>query len=539
MGATSTAAEAVIGFLAERGVRRCYCVPGESFLELIQAAECHPDMELVSARHESGAAFMAEAEATLTGTPAVVMATRAVGASNAAIGVYTACADRTPMVVLLGQVENASLGREAFQEIDLPAFYGQVTARAETVRSAAQAAEAIARAYAAATGPRPGPAALAFPVDVLAGECPQAATVGRAAPLRPTPAAASAVDEALRGAEAPVVIAGRGAQRDHAPLVRLAERYGLGVYTAFRRQDAFPNSHPHYLGHLTLGADPAILEPLRRADLVVAAGTRLDEVTTQSYRLPGPRARVIAVDPGDDVPGADPAIRAGVPEFVAGVLACTGPAVPRDLSGAHQTYLQHSTPLEAASSTPGTVHPAQVVAAMRRALAGDAVLVNDAGNFSIFCHRYWRFEHPASQLSPASGAMGYAVPAAVGAALAAPERRVVALAGDGGFLMTGHELETAARCRLPITVLVFVNRCYGTIAAHQLRRGLPTSGVHIGPVDIAGYARALGAEGLDVREAADLDAALAAPAAGPTVLAMHTDPDVLSPGLTRGRAGTP
>jgi acetolactate synthase-1/2/3 large subunit len=333
-----------------------------------------------------------------------------------------------------------------------------------------------------------------------------------------------------------VLIAGRGAQQAHASLVRLAEHYGLGVYTAFRRQDAFPNSHPNYLGHLTLGADPAILEPLRRADLVVAAGTRLDQVTTQSYTLPRQGARVIAVGDAEDVPGANPPIRAGVRELAEAVLDCAGPVVPRALTASHEAYLRASTPGEAQASTPGTLHPAQVLVAMHRALPADAVLTNDAGNFSIFCHRYWRFEYPASQLGPASGAMGYAVPAAVAAALAAPDRRVVGLAGDGGFLMTGHELETAARHRLPVTVLVFANRCFGTIAAHQIRGGFSTSGVDIGAVDIAGYARALGAEGRDIRDPAELEAALAAPVARPTVLAVHTDPDVLAPGLTRSRA---
>lgn len=531
MGETVTAAEAVVEFLAARGVRRAYCVPGESFLELIEAIDRHPKLTLVSCRHESGAAFMAEADGKLTGVPAVVLATRGVGASNAAIGVHTARQDRTPMLVLLGQVDTGSLGREAFQEVDLPRFYGEITVHAETVHRADRAGEAVARAYAAATGDRPGPAMLAFPVDVLPGGCAETPWPEPRGTVEPDGATAAAVAEALRTARAPVVVAGRATQRDPEPLVRLAEHFGLGVYTAFRRQDAFPNSHPNYLGHLTLNAAPELLEPLRDADLVVVAGGRLDEVTTQTYTLPRPGTRLVAVDPAAEVPGAEFSVRATVPAFVEAVLRAGGERASRDLAAAHETYLRHSTPGDVESAA-GTVHPAAVVAAMRRRLPADTVLVNDAGNFSIFCHRYWRFDHPSSQLGPASGAMGYAVPGAVAARLAAPGRRVVALSGDGGFLMTGSELETAVRHNVAITVLVFANRRYGTIALHQARHTGRLAGVDIGAVDVAGYARALGADAVDVHTAADLDAALAAPDGGPKVLALHTDPDVLSPGAT-------
>lgn len=531
MGTAETAAEVVVEFLAARGVRRAYTVPGESFLELIDAIDRHPAMQLISCRHESGAAFMADADGKLTGVPAVVLATRAVGASNASIGVHTARQDRTPMLVLLGQVETEFLGREAFQEVDLPRFYGEITVHAETVHRADRAGEAVARGYAAATGDAPGPAMVAFPADMLAGKCAAVPWQEPGARVRPDDVSVRAVAAALRTADLPVVIAGRGCQHDPEPLVRLAEHFGLGVYTSFRRQDAFPNSHPHYLGHLTLNADADLLEPLRRADLVLVAGGRLDEVTSQSYTLPLPGTRIVAVDPAAEIPGAEFPIRCAVRDFVDAVTGLDHEPVTRDLTAAHENYLRHSTP-GTLTSAAGTVHPAEVVAAMRRQLPPDAVLANDAGNFSIFCHRYWRFDHPATQLGPASGGMGYAVPAAIAAQLAQPRSRVVALAGDGGFLMTGSELETAARHRLPITVVVFANRSYGTIALHQARRSGHTTAVDIGAVDVAGYARALGAEAVDVSGAADLDGALAAPHDRPKVVAVHTDPDVLSPNAT-------
>src|SRR6266540_411680 len=502
-----SAADAVVEVLAARGVRRFYTVPGESFLEIIDAVARRPGLRLVSCRHESGAAFMAEAEGKLTGTPAVAMATRAVGASNLAIGVHTARQDSTPMLVFLGQVETGLLGREAFQEVDLPAFYRELTVHAETLHRADRAAEVAARAYRLATTGRPGPALVAFPADVLAG--------ARAA-------------------------------RD--AVVALAERYRLGVFTAFRRQDAFPNSHPNYLGHLTLGAPAEIVRPLAEADVVLVLGCRLSEITTQGYALPAPGARVVQVDIDPASLGATAAVEWAVPApvgpFAAALLeAAARPAgrdrpaerdwsAGRDWSAEHATYLRLSTP--DVSYAGGGVHPAQVVAAMARHLPADAVLANDAGNFSIFCHRYWRFDHPATQLGPTSGAMGYGVPAAIGAALAAPGRPVVALCGDGGFLMTGQEMETAVRCGAPVLAVVFANGLYGTIAMHQARELGRPAGVDIGPVDLAGYARALGADAVTVDAPDQLDDAFAAAAAfdRPRVVVVRTDPDVLSPTAT-------
>jgi acetolactate synthase-1/2/3 large subunit len=581
-----TAAAAVVDLLAAAGVRHFFTVPGESFLELLDEVHRRPELVLVSCRHESGAAFMAEAVGKLTGRPAVVMATRAVGAANAAIGVHTARQDSTPMIVLLGQVETDRLGREAFQEVDLPRFYAELTVHAETVHRSDRAAEAVARAYRAATAGRPGPAMVAFPADVLAGPCellparaaqeaagagstgPDLAGSGSARPgsdlagwgsagsgvpwlggpivpaaVGPDAATARAVAMLLCAATRPVMIAGRGAQLEPDAARRLAEHFGLGVYAAFRRQDAFPNNHPQYLGHLGIGAPPELLEPLQAADLVLALGCRLSEVTTQGYRLPLPAARLIQVDPAPSaVAAATIACTAGA--FTAAMLAAGGDPVCRDWSTAHDNWLRLSaapSPTAAApvatsagSAGPGPaprpvtgggaspVHPAEVIAAMRRRLPADAIMVNDAGDFAIYCHRHWPFDHPHTQLGPTSGAMGYAVPAAIGAQLAAPSRPVVALAGDGGFLMTGQELETAARHGLPILVVVFQNGRYGTIARHQSRRtGRPVA-VDIGNADLAGFARALGAHATTVDRAADLDDALGGPFDRLRVVVVHT-----------------
>jgi acetolactate synthase I/II/III large subunit len=530
-------ATAVVERLVEAGVRRAYTVPGESFLPLLDACDRHPRITLVSARHESGAGFMAEADAKLTGRPALAMATRGVGAANLAIGMHTARQDSTPVIALLGQVGTGHLGREAFQEVDLPAFYAEITKWAATVHDPARLPEQVDRALRTATTGRPGPTMLALPEDVLGREAPgpdawrpgidAASTPGLDGPT------ADAIARILTHARRPVVIAGGGARDARDGLVALAEAYALGVYAAFRRQDVFPNDHPAYLGHLTLGPPPETLEALRDADVVLVLGSRLSEVTTQGYTLPAPEQRVLQVDPEPASVGAVLRVAVGAVADVGAALdalLARAPAVPpaRDTREGHGAYLASSVP---PAPGDGPIHPAEVMGALARTFPASAVITNDAGNFAIFAHRYWRFTHPRTQAGPTSGAMGYGVPAAVGAQLARPDSDVVALVGDGGFLMTGQELETAVRHDLPITVVAFRNGLYGTIALHQGRRLGRTAGVDIGAVDLAAVARGYGAAAWRVTDRDDLDDALheARACGSPALVDVLVDPDVLSP----------
>jgi len=522
--------------LARAGVRRFYTVPGESFLEVLDAVEQHPELSLVSTRHESGAAFMAEAEAKLTGVPAVAMATRGVGASNLAIGVHTARQDSTPMLVLLGQVETPFLGREAFQEVDLAAFYAPITKWATTVHRADRVAEFVERGLRIATSGRPGPVMLAVPSDLFGEDVPAHPDTGLFRPPRPAPDPEEVRFVARRLSEArrPVVIAGGGAVDAREGLISFAETFDVGVYAAFRRQDVFPNEHPHYLGHLTLGTPPDTLEALEGADLVLVLGSRLDEVTTQAYELPRPDQAVIHVDLDPRELGAVIPVEHGIVADVRAALAALIAQAPstrptRDWTAAHRAYLDSSS-IPGDRATSG-IDPARVVAALREVLPEDAVLANDAGNFSAFLHRYWRYNHPRTQLAAANGAMGYGVPAAVAAKLSAPQRSVVACCGDGGFLMTGQEIETAVRCGTPILVVVFRNGMHGTIAMHQARDLGRTAGVEIGEVDLASYARSLGAEGYTVRDPEDLVPALDEARASDSVALVDvvTDPDIISP----------
>jgi acetolactate synthase-1/2/3 large subunit len=533
---TRRAGYVAVDALARAGVRRLYTVPGESFLEVLDAAEVSPELSLISTRHESGAAFMAEADGKLTGVPAVAMATRGVGASNLAIGVHTARQDSTPMLVLLGQVETDFLGREAFQEVDLPAFYAPITKWSATVHRADRLAEYVARALRVATSGRPGPVMLALPADLLAEEVPDDPAARVPAPPLPAPAPGEvrAAARRITAARRPVVIAGGGARGAREPLISFAEAFGCGVYAAWRRQDVFPNEHQHYLGHLGLGPPPETLKALEEADLVIVVGCRLSEVTTQSYSLPRSEQAVIQIDVDPAEVGSTVPVEQGlVADAGAALLALAAQAPPsppaRDWAGAHRAYLDSSSVPE--SRTSEGIDPSRVVAALNEVLPEDAVVTNDAGNFAAFLHRYRRYNRPNTQLAPTNGAMGYGVPAAVAAKLAAPEREVVAVAGDGGFLMTGQELETAVRYGAGITVVVFRNGMHGTIAMHQARAMGRTAGVEIGEVDLAAYARSLGAEGHPVRDPEDLAPALQAAVASDavTLLDVVTDPDIISP----------
>lgn len=521
--------------LARAGVRRFYTVPGESFLEILDGVEMHRETRLVSTRHESGASFMAEAEAKMTGAPAVAMATRGVGASNLAIGVHTAMQDSTPMVVLLGHVETDYLDREAFQEVDLAAFYAPITKWSTTVHRADRLPELVARAVRISTSGRPGPVMLALPADVLGEEIdenlvPPPQGIPRSAP---DPGDADFVASRMAAAKRPVIVAGGGARDAREALVTFAERYGAGVYAAFRRQDVFPNSHPLFLGHLTLAARPEVLVPLEEADLILVLGSRLGEVTTQTYTLPRPGQAVIQIDPDPREVGATVSLERGVVSDVQSALEAllhrAPGSVARGWKAAHAAYLRFSEAPRSRSEA--GIDPAEVVSALGRVLPDDAVLANDAGNFSVFLHRFWRHDHPRTQVAATNGAMGYGVPAAVGAKLAAPERTVVALCGDGGFLMSGQELETAVRHDASITVVVFRNGMHGTIAMHQARDTGRTPGSTIGPVDLAGFARSLGASGHTVTDPENLEDALreAVSTEGPSLVDVVTDPDLISP----------
>ena len=520
---------AAVQVLRDRGVRYAFGVPGESFLGLLDALHETPAIRLVATRHEGGAAFMAEAVGKLTGVPAICMGTRGVGAANLAIGLHTAFQDSTPLIAFVGQVETPFRHREALQEVELAAFLGEITKWAVEAPTGKRLPAIVAEAYRRSVVGRPGPVAIALRGDILDEAAPDDPPATTAIPMAaPRPADIAAVVDLLGAARRPLVIAGGGVLRARATgrLVELAERFGLPVMTAFRRHDAFPNDHPLYLGPLSFGAPPSVAERARAADVVLAIGTRLSEITTLGYTLPSPEATLIHADIAPEVLGrtfpARYAIAADAAEVLAALLAAAGgepDAARREANARDRAAYEAGSAPPATSIVPALVDPALVVAELRRRLPPEAILTSDAGNFWGWFARSYRFLRPGTLLGPTSGAMGYAVPAAVAAALVTGNRvPVVALVGDGGFLMTGNELAVAAQLGLNVTCLVFNNALYGTIRLHQ-ERTYPgrVAGTELWSPNFVRYAEAFGGFGVRVERNEEIGDALAAALAHPGI----------------------
>jgi acetolactate synthase-1/2/3 large subunit len=534
----TTVAANLAGTLREHGVRRVFGVPSESFTVFMDALLDEPGIEFVAARQEGGAAFMAEAYATASGGIGVVLGGRAVGAANLSIGVHTARENSTPLLVLAGQVNSRHRGREAFQEAALADFLRPLAKHAVEESGPARMPETVARALNLAVSGRPGPVVLSLPEDVFAGEVdvPPARPVRVPRP-RPSAAEVEAFHDLLSAAERPVVIAGAGVRLSgaEARLVEFAERWGVPVIAAWRRHDVFPNDHPLYAGHLQIGAHPEIVRTVKEADVLLALGTRLGEITSQRYTAIAPSQRIAQVDIEPSMVGKAYPVELGVVADLAealDALLAQGPP-PRDPSAWAR---ERRTACEEAMSVPPEEHGdrvdnRQIIRMLREALPDDAVLTNDAGNFSGWLHAFFTFRRPGTYVGAASGAMGYGLPAAVGAKLAHPDRPVVSLSGDGGFLMTVQELETAVRLRLPIVALVFNNNMYGTIRMHQERRyPARTIGTDLGNPDLVALANSFGAFGALVTSDAEFPAALREALAQerPAVIELRTDPEQIS-----------
>lgn len=532
-----TGGDALVAALIAQGVDQAFCVPGESYLAVLEALrKARQRIRLVVTRHEAGASFAGEAYGKLARRPAAVLVTRGPGATNAAIGIHTAAQDSTPVVLFVGHVPTPVKGREAFQEIDYHRMYAPIAKAVIEPSSPREVAECTARAVRLAVAGRPGPVAVVLPEDITEGEAGDVPIPGRTprSPGGPSAEAVARAAELLRAARHPMIISGEMVAFGDATdaLVRLAETSGAGVVTAWRRQDTFPNDHPAYLGHFGIGRSPAQREAWRECDLVIAAGTRLDDITTEEFTLLRDDQRLIHIHPDPATLArwpADLAIAADLgPTLEVLAAAVAGPAPAARLARrtqGHQAFLAHSTPGQV--SALGAVDVARVVEAVGARVPADAVITNDAGNFSSWVHRYYRFRRPATQAGPSSGAMGYAVPAALGAKLARPDRTVVAFVGDGGFLMTGQELVTAVQEGLPVKVVLGDNGAYATILMHQHRRVGPDAlyGVHLQSPDFAAVARGYGVAAFTVSQTAEFADAFEAALKhdGPALVHVRTD----------------
>ncbi|MEX2617737.1 MAG: thiamine pyrophosphate-binding protein [Alphaproteobacteria bacterium] len=471
--------QVLVDQLQIHGVDTAFCVPGESYLAVIDAMhDASNEIRFITCRHEGGAANMAEAYAKMTGKPGILMVTRGPGACHASAGVHTAMQDSTPMVILIGQVARDQEYREAFQELDYRKFYGALCKWAGQIESADRIPEMLSKAFYHAMSGRPGPVALALPEDMLR-DMTDVADADPFKTVRPgvDPDEMAALQDMLSQARKPLMIVGGGGWNQKAcdDIVAYAEANNLPTAASFRCQDLFDNNHPNYVGELGTSVSNALSKQVADADLLLVVGARLGEMTTKGYsivKVPRPTQKIVHVYPDPDEIGrvyqADLAIAAGVDKFAAAARKSTPVAAPNWSDwgdSGRQAYLENLKP---SLSHPGNVDMWAIMQEIA-AKAPDAVITSDAGNFSGWAQRFWKYSRFRTQVAPTSGSMGYGVPSAIGARLVSPDHPVIGFAGDGGFMMAAQEFATAAQYGIDPIIIVVNNSMYGTIRAHQER----------------------------------------------------------------------
>ena len=536
-----TGGQVLVAQLAVHGVDLVFCVPGESYLDVLDALhDARDGIRLVTCRHEAAACTMAEAYGKLTGRPGVCFVTRGPGASHGMIGVHTAWQDCSPLVLFVGQVARGATGREALQEIDTKAMFGHTAKWAADINDAARMPELVSRAFHTAVAGRCGPVVVGLPEDMLSESC-RTADVHPYRVVRPSP------DEAdlrrMRGllakARRPLVMVGGGGWSRPAVdgLRAFAEANNLPVCASFRCQDMFDNRHPNYVGDLSLAVDPNLAAKVVEADLLIAVGDRIGELSTQGYTLvtpPRPAQTLIHVHPSPDDLGrvfqGALLMASGMSEFAVRAAALDpvdGTAWDSWTKALRAIYEAGRVP----GPCPGDLDLGRAVADLSDAVPADILVTSDGGNFAGWLNRFFQFSRYRSLLGPANGAMGYGVPAAITAKLVQPERPVLCFAGDGGFMMSGQELATAMMYGVNIVVLVFNNGLFGTIRMYQ-ERTFPnrTPATRLVNPDFVAFARSFGAHGDVVERTEDFVPAVmgALEAAKPAVLDIRYDPEAIT-----------
>ncbi len=535
-----TGGELIVECLEAQGVDRIFCVPGESYLAVLDGLHGSA-IQAVVARQEGGAAMMAEADGKMTGRPGICMVTRGPGATNAASGIHVAKQDSTPMIVFVGQIGRRMKGREAFQEVDYRQTFGGLAKWVEEIDHVDRIPEVISHAYHVAMSGRPGPVVLALPEDMLRETCGVAAgprvEVAEPAPSEPSMAKLAAL---LSEAKSPFLLLGgsRWSQQAVADVHIFAEKWGLPVGCSFRRQQLFDHLHPNYAGDVGLGINPKLKQQIEQSDLVILLGARFSENPSQGFSLfdiPKAKQTLVQIHPGAEEIGRiyvpDLPIVATPETFLTAALKITPTGKFTDFTALNAAYHDWTDQLP---ETPGRAQMGPIIESLREK-HGDAVVANGAGNYAIWVHRFWRFREFGSQLAPTSGSMGYGLPAAIAGKLRHPKKTVLCFAGDGCFQMTMQEFGTAAQFGANIILLVIDNGVYGTIRMHQ-ERDYPNriSATDLQNPDFAAIAKAYGAHAETVVETAEFDAALAraVQSGKPSLIHIKTDPEASTPATT-------
>ena len=537
-----TGGRVLVDQLLIHGADTAYCVPGESYLEVLDALHDVQDrFTLINARHEAGAANMAETYGKLTGTPGICMVTRGPGACHAAIGVHIAQQDSTPMILLVGQIARDTTDREAFQEVDYRAMFGPIAKWATQIDDPARVPEYMARAFRVATSGRPGPGVISLPEDMLT----EVVSVADARPYTATHAGLSPdnldmLKTEIAQAERPLLLLGGSGWSDEsaAAITRFAEANKIPVTTSFRRQDIVNNLSPVYAGDFGTSTAPSLYAHQRDADLLVVIGARLGEMTTKTYttmQSPNPETRLVHLYPDADEIGRVYSPDLGIAAAPVSVAAALdgvdlGRAEAWD-AWCEKLHADYLTDTEAPNGGDWDLDMGVALAQLRDELPDDVVVTLDAGNHTGWAQRFLRFGRPGRIVGSTCGAMGYSVPAAVAASIAEPERLTLSFVGDGGFMMSGNELATAAQYGGRPIVLLFNNGIYGTIRMHQ-ERDHPEriSGTTLQNQDFVKMAEGLGAHAERVTKTEDFAAAFtrARESGRPALIELVTDPEQIS-----------
>lgn len=546
--------------LKHHGCQRIFTVPGESFLAVLDGLYDEHDIQTIICRQEGGAAMMAAAHARLTQNVGVCFVTRGPGATNASIGVHIALQDSLPLILFVGLPPTHFAQREAFQHIDIISTFSSMAKWAAVIAHADDIPATLSRAFHLAQSGRPGPIVIGLPENVLssiAGEMGAVDNEGKsdahkyaneqiaATPVPvPSPSAQDVdlVYHALQKAQRPLMLIGGPGWNSEvsAQVAHFAESWSLPVMTAFRSQDYIDNRHSHYIGDMGIGINPNLAKRIEQADLIIALGVRLGEMTTSGYSLltpPTPKQQLIHIHPSADELGkvysGATLIQSGSAAMMAALCALAPPSQRADdwRRAAKQDYEAFIRPEE----TPGELKMEQVIKLMSDMLPQDAILTNGAGNYTAWLHRYFQYKSFGTQLANRAGAMGFGLPAAIAAKLEHPDRTVIALAGDGCLMMTAQELATAAHYGLAIIVLVVNNGMYGTIRMHQEKhypgRVLGTS---LTNPDFAQFVQSFGGFGQRVERTHDFRAAFKAALASQTLslIDLSVSPNAITPRFT-------
>ncbi len=512
-----TGAEALVRTLEHHGIDVVFGIPGGAILPTYDAIGASP-IRHVLARHEQGAGHMAEGYAQARGRIGVVFATSGPGATNLVTPLMNALADSTPLLAITGQVPTDAIGTNAFQEAPTIEITAACTKRNWLVREPETLIDTIDEALRVACAGRPGPVLVDIPKDVQAATVswhePETAT--DATPPPPDPSAIRAGVELLEASNRPVLYVGGGVigAGAHQELRRLAERARIPVVTTLMARGAFPDDHLLALGMPGMHGTYVATTAMQQADLLIAVGARFDDRVTGDPHRFAPHASVIHIDidPGEigKVRRPQLAIVADA-RLVLGALAdawTSRPTPHRDEWLETLATWRRRHPLAYHQPPDGPLKPQHVITELRRLTGPETIVVSGVGQHQMWTSQFWTFSRPRTWINSGGlGTMGFAIPAAIGAKVARPDRTVVAIDGDGCFQMTATELLTAAAEGIPITVVVLDNRGYGMVRQWQDlfyagRRS--ASDFEPGPPDYVKLAESLGCVGLAASTPDDL-----------------------------------